>query len=167
MVTFLQSLSLKHKSLSHKKYFATSHGEGVVDGIGGKAKALVQAKVMSKGDDRIIVQSSKAAEGLLKKTVMIHISQEEISSRVSEVTDSSLTKSESLGLRKNNIHIVIQTFKHSGGGKVAEFSYATVETVKLTIGGCILFAVILLILKYMCSLRFVVYIFGIVFLLFF
>ena len=47
--------------------------------IGGKAKALVLLKVMSKGDDRIIVQLSndfsKVAEQLLHKTEVIHISQ--------------------------------------------------------------------------------------------
>ena len=73
------------------KYFATRHGKGVVDGIGGVAKALVWAKVMSKEDDRIIVQLptdfSKAAEQLLKKTEMIHNSQQEISSRILEVID--------------------------------------------------------------------------------
>ena len=44
-----------------------------------KLKNLVQAKVMGKGDNRIIVQSSndlsKAAEQLLNKTEVIHISQ--------------------------------------------------------------------------------------------
>ena len=47
---------------------------------GSKATALVLAKVMSKRDDRIIVQSSndfsKASEQLLNKTEVIHISQE-------------------------------------------------------------------------------------------
>ena len=65
---------------------------------------------MSKEDDRIIVQSStdfsKAAEQLLNKTEVIYISQEEISSSISEVTDQSLIKSQLLGLGKNNIHIV-------------------------------------------------------------
>ena len=54
--------------------------------VGGKAKALVLANVMSKGDDRIIVQSSndfsEAAQQLLNKTEMIHISQEKNSSRI-------------------------------------------------------------------------------------
>ena len=36
------------------KYFSISH-EKVNDGIGGKATALVLAKVTSKGDDRITV----------------------------------------------------------------------------------------------------------------
>ena len=88
--------------------------------IGGKAKDLVLVKVMSKGYDRIIVQLSndfsKAVEQLLHKTEAIHISEEEISSRISEVIDWSLIKSQSLGLCKNNIHIAIMMgiqFRHS------------------------------------------------------
>ena len=54
------------------QYFSISHEKGVNDGIGGKATALVPAKVTSKGDDRITVASSndfwKAAEQLLSKT---------------------------------------------------------------------------------------------------
>ena len=34
-----------------------SHGKGVVDGIGGRAKSIVRRKVISKNDD-VIVQSS-------------------------------------------------------------------------------------------------------------
>ena len=41
MAKFLQSHSQKHKTVFLWKYFATSHGTGVDDGIGGKAKALV------------------------------------------------------------------------------------------------------------------------------
>ena len=69
MVKFFQSHSQKHKTSFLWKYFVTSHGKGLVDGIGGKAKALVWAKVMSTGDDKIIVQSSnnfsKVAEQLI------------------------------------------------------------------------------------------------------
>ena len=32
----------------HRKYLATSHGKGVVDGIGGAAKACVREKVKGK-----------------------------------------------------------------------------------------------------------------------
>ena len=81
---------------------------------------------------------------------MIHISQEEISSGISEATDCSLIKPQSHGLRKNNIHIVTrnngytgQAFKHYGGAKVAEFSYKKNESVKPGRGGCILFIVII------------------------
>ena len=52
--------------------------------IGGKAKALVLPKVKSKRDDRIIVQSSN---DFSRADFKIHISQEEISSRISEVID--------------------------------------------------------------------------------
>ena len=88
---------------------------------------------MSKRDGKIIVQSSNdfstSAEQLLNKTEVIHISQEEISSRISQVIDWSLIKSQSLDLHINNIHIAkcndgytVQAFKHSGGEKVEEFS---------------------------------------------
>ena len=79
---------------------------------------------MSKGNDRIIAQSSndfsKTAERLLNKTEVIHISQKP-SSRISEVIDWSLIKTRSMGLLKNNIHIVtcndmytVQAFRNSG-----------------------------------------------------
>ena len=46
-------------------------------------------------------------------------------------------------------------FKHSGGEKVAEFSYKTDECIKLATAGCILLTVILLILflvdMFLCS----------------
>ena len=60
---FLQSLSQKHKSLSHGNTLLYAMGQllslvancHTSGRIGGKAKDLVLAKVMSKGDDRIIV----------------------------------------------------------------------------------------------------------------
>ena len=48
MVKFLQILSQKYQHPFTWKYFATSHGKGVVDGVGGRAKSLVRQKVMSK-----------------------------------------------------------------------------------------------------------------------
>ena len=41
MVKLFQSHTQEHKTDFVQKYFATSHGKGVVDGIGGKAKAFV------------------------------------------------------------------------------------------------------------------------------
>ena len=76
--------------------------------IGDQAKALVLMKVMSEGDDRIIVQ--------LYTKQMIHISQEKVPSRISEVIDWIVIKSQSHGLCKSNIHIVIMMgiqFRHS------------------------------------------------------
>ena len=123
--------SFKHSEVQKHflwKYFATGHGKGVVAGTGGKVKTVIPAKVMSKGDDKIIVQSSnsfsKVEEQLLNKTQVIDISQEEIYSRMSEVIDCTLMKSQPLGLHKKNIHIVtcndgytIQTLNHFGGEK--------------------------------------------------
>ena len=82
IVKFLQSLSQTHKRLFLWKYFATSHWKRVVDETGGKAKVLVHAKVMSKGDVRIIIQSSndfsKAAEQPLNKTSDSHFTERNI-----------------------------------------------------------------------------------------
>ena len=55
MVKFLQSLSQKHKRPFSRKCFATSRGKGVVKGIDGKGKALVRAKIMSKGDENQMI----------------------------------------------------------------------------------------------------------------
>jgi len=44
----LRSISEKHKRQVSWKYFATSHGKGVINGISGKAKSLVHEKVMIK-----------------------------------------------------------------------------------------------------------------------
>ncbi|KAF2888347.1 hypothetical protein ILUMI_17826 [Ignelater luminosus] len=47
MVRLLQYLSKKHNKSFWWKYFATSHGKGVVDGIGGNLKRLVKQKARS------------------------------------------------------------------------------------------------------------------------
>ena len=47
---------------------ATSHGKGVVDGIGGYAKSIVRLKVMGKNDDVIGQSSQDVATKLAKPT---------------------------------------------------------------------------------------------------
>ena len=42
------------------KFSATSHGKGVVDGIGGNVKSIVQSQSMGKRKDKIIVQDAKS-----------------------------------------------------------------------------------------------------------
>lgn len=68
------------------QYFATSHGKGVVDGIGGRAKSLVRHAVMSKRPDAPVVQNSKdfakLAEKLMPQTHVHHISQKEIDAAI-------------------------------------------------------------------------------------
>ena len=174
MTKFFPWLSQKHERVFSGKYFLKSHGKGVVDGISGKTKAYFQflkklkVKGMTKSllSHQIIFQKQQSSY-CTNKTEVIHILQEEIFSRISEVIGWSLIKSESLGLH-NNIHIVIckhgyaaQVFKHSGGEKGAEFSYKTNESIKSAAGTCILFTGILLILECMCFLRFAVDIFQV------
>ncbi|KAG1711229.1 hypothetical protein GQR58_002516 [Nymphon striatum] len=64
------------------KFSATSHGKGIIDGNGGRAKYLVRHKVMSKSSTPLIIQNSQdfanAANQLMEKTTVIHISQRQI-----------------------------------------------------------------------------------------
>ena len=46
-------------ALFHRNSFSTSHGKGVVDGIGGHAKSIIRLKVMGKKHYDVIVQSSQ------------------------------------------------------------------------------------------------------------
>ena len=63
------------------KYFATSHGKGVVDGIGGNAKACVRARLLSK-DGKVVVQSAldfvKVAKESLKNVKVFEVTENEI-----------------------------------------------------------------------------------------
>ena len=63
-------LAEKYSCKTEWKYFATSHGKGVVDRICGAVKSLVRRKVMSKGSDATVVQNSthcfKVAKSCMK-----------------------------------------------------------------------------------------------------
>ena len=65
------------------KYFATSQGKGVVDGIGGSAKSLVRKRVMNQGKNAVIVKISrvlyKVAKDDMKGVTVLHISEGQIS----------------------------------------------------------------------------------------
>ena len=60
----------------------TSHGKGVVDGVGGRVKSSVHAKVMSLGKKREIVQDAesfcKLASTSCNKNTVIYVGKEEI-----------------------------------------------------------------------------------------
>ena len=77
----LYNLSQKYQKDFSWKYFATSHGKGVVDGVGGRAKSLVREKWMSQ-DEVSIVQSPKnfaeLASNLMSATTVLYIHQDEI-----------------------------------------------------------------------------------------
>lgn len=81
MCRFLVYLSKKYDRKFSWKYTATSHGKGVVDGIGGLAKSMVLKEVFSKHGE-VVVQSPKdfffVAKRLLSKTKVLFISNEEI-----------------------------------------------------------------------------------------
>ncbi|KAF2896017.1 hypothetical protein ILUMI_10164 [Ignelater luminosus] len=85
MVRLLQYLFKKHNKSFWWKYFATSHGKGVVDGNGGNLKRLVKQKTMSQGGG-VIVQSAQdfanLAATLVPSTKVIYISEAEINSEI-------------------------------------------------------------------------------------
>ena len=107
----------------YSHFGATDAMEGIIwsDGPTSEFKFLVCSKVISQGDDRIVVQSSwdfaNAAQKLLHKTEVFHISQEEIIAKLPDLVDWSFIVSTSLGLCKNNIHIIKccdgSTYKHA------------------------------------------------------
>ena len=56
MASLLQELSVLYNKTFYWKYFATSHGKGVVDG---RAKSIVRSAVMSKRLTAPIVQTAR------------------------------------------------------------------------------------------------------------
>jgi len=87
MAHLLQELSTKYKKIFKWKFFATSHGKGIVDGIGGRAKSIVRYKTRSQGDTAPIVQSAKdfadLVSSLMPNTKVFLIPQLDISQRTS------------------------------------------------------------------------------------
>ena len=69
MAKVLNLLSQKYGRTFSWKYFATSHGKGVVDGVGGNVKRLVREKMMSQGESVPVVQSAKDFADLAAKIV--------------------------------------------------------------------------------------------------
>lgn len=69
MAKVLNFLSQKYGKPFSWKYFATSHGKGVVDGVGGNVKRLVREKIMSQGEGSPVVQSAKDFADLAAKAV--------------------------------------------------------------------------------------------------
>ena len=60
MRLLIEKLSTKYEKPFSWKFSATSHGKGVVDGVGGRVKSSVHAKVMSLGKKREIVQDAES-----------------------------------------------------------------------------------------------------------
>ncbi len=77
----LHQLSSQFQKQFSWKFSATSHGKGVVDGTGGRAKSLVRQKVMSQSSEPTIVQSAKdfsqTARILMPKTTVLYIPESE------------------------------------------------------------------------------------------
>jgi hypothetical protein len=67
-------------------FFATSHGKGAVDGIGGTVKRVVQAAIKTRRCNvSNALEYSECAKQLLDKTTVIHVLSNEIISRKDEL----------------------------------------------------------------------------------
>ncbi|XP_071034011.1 uncharacterized protein [Parasteatoda tepidariorum] len=86
MVKLLHLFTEKYKKDFIWKYFATSHGKGVVDGVGGNVKRLVRQKMMAQRG--LVIQSAKEfaelASTLVKSTKVFYIAEEEIKKKITE-----------------------------------------------------------------------------------
>ena len=108
MTSAFEILSKKHKRSFSWKYFATSHGTGIVDGVGGRAKSIVRTAVMSKKADAPVVQpSSDFAGKLLEKTTVFHISQMQIDEHAKKLNPWEKNPSQSMAYRKCMSYIMI------------------------------------------------------------
>ncbi|XP_063219011.1 uncharacterized protein LOC134529157 [Bacillus rossius redtenbacheri] len=89
MVKTIGYLAEKFRKPFTWKYFATPHGKGVVDGIGGNVKRLVRQKMLSQGDG-VIVQCAKdfasLAVQVVKSTQIFYIEESHITSEISDKT---------------------------------------------------------------------------------
>ena len=86
MQQLIDNLSLQYKKKFIRKFSATSHGKGVIDGIGRNVKSNVRCKVTTMKKDRPIVQESESfaefAQKLAPSTKIKHFSDEEIANYI-------------------------------------------------------------------------------------
>ena len=86
----LHDLSIKLGRPIFWKYFATGHGKGVVDGIGGSTKARVKEKVIGKGKRKTPVKVEnykdffELSSKTLPKITYLQVSKEEVEEYVKE-----------------------------------------------------------------------------------
>lgn len=80
-VKMLQILSEKYNRGFAWKYFATAHGKGIIDGIGGNVKRLVRQKMMAQGEG-CVVQSAKdfaeLASQIVSNTHIFYVTEDHI-----------------------------------------------------------------------------------------
>ena len=86
----LYDLSIKLKRPVSWKYFATGHGKGVVDGIGGSTKARVKEQVIGKGKGKTPIKVEnfndffELSAKTLPKITYLRVSKEEVEEYVNE-----------------------------------------------------------------------------------
>ena len=69
MCHLIDKFSAKHNKRFLWTFSATSHGKGVVGGIGGNVKSFVQSQSMGKRKHKIIVQDAKSSYQIASKAM--------------------------------------------------------------------------------------------------
>lgn len=95
MVYLCQQLSLQFKKPFTWKYFATSHGKGIVDGVGGRIKSIVRTSVMSKKKDAPIVQNAKEFADVAKKLMK--------NTKIHLILDSEISRDDSVWIKAKKV----------------------------------------------------------------
>ncbi|KAG1652590.1 Craniofacial development protein 2 [Nymphon striatum] len=117
-------------------FSATSHGKGIIDGIGGRAKYLVRHKVISKSSTPLIIQNSQdfanAANQLMEKTTVIHISQRQIN-EFNEKYDGFKNVEAYPGISKCHIASYIFPDKYMGLSYPGEVTYAESSQIRVNV----------------------------------
>ena len=89
---YMKIVSIRYKNPFTWKYFATSHGKRIVDGIGRRPKSLTWQKVTRKSKGWLIVQNAEefaiAAKALMEKLKVIFVEQIEIEECKDKITFS-------------------------------------------------------------------------------
>ena len=135
----LFELSNVVKKVSYWKYFATSHGKGVCDGIGGTLKARASEHARGKHRDNVVIQSYTEFFDIVKqyvpKITLFLLSKEE----VEEITDKDKPWDDTipipgvsqLHLAKVGLDGTVEGWKLPKEGKLKSIQYQTDTTCNL------------------------------------
>ena len=96
MMKLLHHVSKQHSAKFTWDYFATGHGKGMVDGIGGEAKSMVRQQVLSKNKNAAVENTADVAQVCEKfmPNVCVHL-----------MTQDDLIAAQKLNLWENSLEV--------------------------------------------------------------
>ena len=96
MMKLLHHVSKQHSAKFTWDYFATGHGKGMVDGIGGEVKSMVQQQVLSKNKNAAVENTADVAQVCeeFMPNVCVHL-----------MTQDDLIAAQKLNLWENSLEV--------------------------------------------------------------